>query len=641
MSALELVNDGKPRNVSSKTSDTELVNRVVGFMDEQAHEYHDDFVRDCERRYRAYRGYVDPSDDKPEWQSQLYPKYGLQLIETIGANMIDDRLDFDIRPYPLIGSHGTSELQTRVRGARCLEQLLKIEHELDHLDEKQRPWVLQASITGLTVTKQYWHYQTGDVTKTVRADKTVLDDDGVQIGTIPTFVESKERQILEDRSCIEVVDVRDFFWPSSAVSLDRAGEVVHRVWQTPDEVELLEAQGVYDKGTLEKMKNTRSPAQQEGVNERENVLFDVMRTKGMWEVAEYWSGNETITVGNRQVRMRHKQNPFRHGQKPFVVCSSMPDLFRIPGISDMELIDELQKMIWQLSNQQLDNVTMLANAIVLIASDVEDPDDYVFAPLERWVVDAPDQVKIMEMPPLPAQIATEAIQRVMSDMQNVTGGMPFMAGIDANMDQKTATGVSIVTTLAQRRLQSKKQNFSWALGRIIEQQVSLIQQYMRHDKLLPRLGPDGTSIFEQVFPDEVQGRFVVYVRSQTESLLRQERRAESQALLQMFAQLAPIVAQMGAPLNARAFVEQLLDAFDVGDPSYFFSENTQQGLATQGAQPSPPGPAAGTMNAGTTAATAVDASSPSTSGGQTMSGVGALQQLGAAGGGAQGVATTT
>lgn len=648
MSSLELVRErGAPdRNASKAGSEEAVVNRVVRFVEEQAHEYHDEFVRRCEKNYRGYRGIIEPDRDRPDWQSQLYPKYGLQLIETITANLIDDRLDFDIRPYPMVGSTDVETLKTRVRGAKVLEQLLKIEHELDHLDEKQRPWVMQAAITGLTVAKTYWHYKTGDVKKTVRANRTVLDEQGNVVGMVPTFEERTEKEVLDDRSCIEIVDVRDFFWPSAATSLDRANEIVHRVWMTPDEVEMLEAQGVYENGTLDRLKDTRRVGEQEGVNERENVLFDVMRTKGMIEVLEYWSGNEVITVGNRQVLMRHKQNPFHHGEKPFVVTSTMPDLFRIPGISDMELITDIQRMIWQLSNQQLDNVTMLANAIVLIASDVEDPDDYVFAPLERWVMDAPDQVKILEINPMPAQIASESIQRLMADMQNVTGGMPFMAGVSgASMDQKTATGVSIVTTLAQKRLQSKKQNFTWALGRIVEQQISLMQQFLRHDTLVPRIGQDGTAIFEQIFPDEIQGRFIVYVRAQTESILRQERRAEAQALVQMFVQLAPVAAAMGAPLNARAFLEELLEAFDVGDPDYYFSQQPQPAMnaamgAAGGQGGGPPAPP-GQMNAGTTAATAIDASSPSTSGGQTMSGEGAMQRLGAAGGGAQGVATTT
>jgi hypothetical protein len=621
---------------SSKQDRDDTVQRVVKLMDEACHDHHDQFVNDAKRRYRMYRGWVDEAEDKPDWQTKLYPKYGLQLVETIVSNLIDDRIDYSIDPYPMVGSTDTRMLQQRIRGGKILEQLIRIDQDLEHFDELQRPWVLQGAITGLTITKQYWHYREANVPRTVRTDRTVHDERGNVIGVIPKFVENTAKEIVDDRSCVEVVNARDFFWPESAVSLDRAPWVIHRVYVTFDELLDLEAKGVYER--VDDLKGTMAPKDDDPFDD---VLFDMMRSKGMVELLEMWSGDEVITVGNRQVLMRHGQNPFRHGEKPFVVTSSMPDLFKIPGISDMELIDDIQKMIWQLSNQQLDNVTLLANAIVLIASDVEDPDDYVFAPLERWIVDNPDQVKLLEMNPLPAEIATQTIERLMGDMQNVTGGMPFMAGAQSSqLDQKTATGVSIVTTLAQRRLAAKKQNFTWALGRIVNQRIQLMQQFFRQETLLPRIGSDGVSIWEEVFPDEIQGRFIVRTRPTTESLLRQERRAEAQALMQIFAQAAAAYAAMGTPLNGRAFMEYLLDAFDVTDPDYFFSAQPQPSMAGQqpgGAQPATPaGP-----NMGTTAATAVDAASPSATGGVSLSPAGASQQFGAAGGGAQGVPVTS
>lgn len=624
---------------SSKRDRDDTVQRVVGLMDEACHEYHDQFVTDCKRRYKMYRGWVEQSDDKPDWQARLYPKYGLQLVETIVANLIDDRIDYDIRPYPMIGMVSHEELQQRSRGAHLLNQLISIDEDLEHFDEMQRPWTLQAAITGLTATKQYWHYREADVPRTVRQDKPVHDDEGNVIGFIPNYVENTKREVIDDRSCCELVNIRDLFWPHSAVSLDRAPWIIHRVYVTFDEMLELEAKGVYEH--IDELRGTMSPKDEDPFDD---VLFDMMRSRGMVELLEFWSGNEVITVGNRQVLHRHMQNPFRHGEKPFTVASSMPDLFKIPGISDMELIDDIQKMIWQLSNQQLDNVTLLANAIVLIASDVEDPDDFVFAPLERWLVDNVDQVKLLEMNPAPSEIATATIERLMGDMQNVTGGMPFMAGAtNSQLDQKTATGVSIVTTLAQRRLAAKKQNFTWALGRIVDQRIQLMQQYFRKETLLPRVGPDGVAIWEHVFPDEIQGRFVVNSRPTTESLLRQERRAESQALMQMFLQAAPIYASMQMPLNGRAFMERLLDDFDVSDLDYYFSSQPQMPMGPPGGG-GPPAPGGqtppGQLNAGTTAETAVDAASPSTTGGISQSGEVMNQRAGAAGGGAQGVPTT-
>lgn len=624
---------------SSKQDRDDTVQRVVKLMGEACHDYHDQLVVDAKRRYRMYRGWVDPTEDKPDWQTQLYPKYGLQLVETICANLIDDRVAFDIQPYPLIGMADHDVLQERIRGAHILEQLVDIEQNLEHFDESQRPWVLQGAITGITIRKQYWHYREADVPRIVRANKTVHDEQGNVVGTIPHFVENTARQVIDDRSCSEVVNMRDFFWPETAVSFDKAPWVIHRVYLTFDELLELEADGVYER--IDDLKGTMAPDDEDPFDD---ILFATMRSKGMVEILELWSNDECVTVGNRQVLLRHSQNRFWHGEKPFVVTSSMPDLFKVPGISDMELIDDIQKMIWQLSSQQLDNVTLLANAIVLIASDVEDPDDYVFAPLERWIVDNPDQVKLLEMNPLPAEIATQTIERLMGDMQNVSGGLPFMAGASSSqLDQKTATGVSIVTTLAQKRLAAKKQNFTWALGRIVDQRVQLMQQYFRRETLLPRIGADGVSIWEHIFPDQIQGRFVVRTRPTTESLLRQERRAEAQALMQIFSEAAAAYASMGTPLNGRAFMENLLDAFDVTDPDYYFSAQPQPQMAAGGPPGAGGGPAAppGGPNLGTTAETAVDASSPSTTGGISQSGEVMNQRARAAGGGAQGAPTTS
>ena len=50
----------------------------------------------------------------------------------------------------------------------------------------------------------------------------------------------------------------------------------------------------------------------------------------------------------------------------------------------------------------------------------------------------------------------------------------------------------------------------------------------------------------------------------SDSLMRQERRAEAQSLLQIAAQLAAgDGAVSGAPLNLKAFMEKALDAYDV------------------------------------------------------------------------------
>ncbi len=618
---------------SRRNEDEKLVKRVVDALESAKHSYHDQLAYDIDRRYKLYRGHVERDDDMPEWMNQIYPAHGFQMVETIVANLIDDELYFSAKPRPRISTGSDlGELQRVYRAATVLEGLLRIDQDVDKFTEKQRPIILQNSIAGVTATKEYWRYQRAAVRSTRRTTREVHDDRGNVIAKVPVIEEIEAQQDLHDNSCVEPVDMRDLFWPEGAKSAESAEWLIHRVWMLFDELKDLEAAGVYDH--VDDIKFTQSQEEDER-SRREQDIFKQMRTKGFIEVLEMWHrSGEVITVANRKVLIGYRdRNPFHHNKFPFTVVASMPDLFTIGGVSDIELIEPLQRAIWMLRNQQLDNVRLLNNAIVLIASDVEDPDEFVFAPMERWLVENPDQVRLLEMSQLPAEVATPAIERLMGDMQNVTGGMPFMAGAEtSSLDQKTATGVSIVTSLAQRRLQARKQNFSWGFARMTERRIELIQQFMREPQLVPRAGHDGAMLFLEVFPEEVQGRFMVEVSAMSESMMRQERRAEAQALFQVFLQAAPAYAAMGKPLNPDAWLGDLLEAFGKYDVEYYLSQMPQPAAAAlPGATPPGGGQGAlpGEMNMGTTSETAVDAGSPSTSGGISMSGEQFGQRAGA------------
>jgi hypothetical protein len=97
---------------------------------------------------------------------------------------------------------------------------------------------------------------------------------------------------------------------------------------------------------------------------------------------------------------------------------------------------------------------------------------------------------------------------------------------------------------------------------------------------------------EKIEPLMLQGRYQIDVDQMDESELRQERRGEAQALLQVAGQLAPVFAATGKPLNMQAFMDNLLDSYDVQDKDAYYSANPQQPPATspQGAQGPEQGP---------------------------------------------------
>ena len=520
--------------------------------------FHDVFVDKVEKRYNSYRGVLKENSDAAQWRSRAHPPYSRNTVETFVANLVEDSLHFDVIPRAIMGDVQVDP-QTLLDGSESAERLLNHFLEIDRFKENQRLLALQAAITGLTVLKVFWRYE-------VSNGRVIRDDPGMA-----------------------VVDVRDFIFPPNSQSIEKMPYCFHRVWKSLDELKDLEKRGIYKNISQLGEEGVQSSGSGKGGHEEE--LFGYERTRGLIEVLEYWTPKSTCTIAKRQVVIQSpRDNPFNFdhlgNRYPFEACSSMPDLFRIPGMGEIELLSDLQEMIWGLMNQRLDNAELVSNAIIMMRSDLEDPDAYEFAPGEKWLVDDPAQIKWFEPNPQVSRGLIESESMLRGDMQQVTGGLPLLSGAE-NIDQKTATGVSIVTSLAQRLLVAKKQQFMWAYERVAEKWLAMASQFLRKSTLIPIIGQDGARTFLEVFPpDDVSG-FRVKIRTTSESALRQERRAEAQSLLQVATQLAPLLQMAGTPLNLKAFMEDLLDAFNKETRERYFSALPQMQMG--GGPPGAPG----------------------------------------------------
>mgnify|MGYP001579730499 FL=1 len=564
--------------------------------------YHDVFVDKVEKRYNSYRGVLKENSDAAQWRSRAHPPYSRNTVETFVANLVEDSLHFDVIPRSVMGNAGIDPL-TLLDGAEAGERLLNYHLEIDRFKEKQRALALQAAITGLTVLKVFWNFEE-------RNGRTIQDNPGMA-----------------------VVDVRDFIFPPNSQSIEKMPYCFHRVWKSLDELKDLEKKGVY-KNISQLGEEGLSGGSGRGGHEEE--LFGYERTRGLIEVLEYWAPQSTCTIAKRQVVIQSpRDNPFNFdhlgNRYPFEGCSSMPDLFRIPGMGEIELLSDIQEMIWDFMNQRHDNAKLSSSAIIMMRSDLEDLDAYRFAPGEKWQVDDPAQIKWFEPNPQVSRGLIESESMLRGDMQQVTGGLPLLSGAE-NIDQKTATGVSIVTSLAQRLLVAKKQQFMWAYERMAEKWLAMSSQFLSGSTLLPIIGEDGARTFLEVFPPDDATKFRVKIRPTSESALRQERRAEAQSLLQVATQMAPLLQMAGTPLNLKAFVEDLLDAFDKDTRERYFSQLPQMQMGG-GPPGAPGGQPAGVTEPGTGFSSPQAVSPLAPSNPTSMSPEVFLQQLAAMGGG--------
>ena len=585
--------------------------------------HHDAWVQKVDGWYKTWRGVLERADKAAEWRNQPHPPYVLQIVETLVAGLVDPHPSWDVKPRPKMGD--PSQIETLRDGAKALSLLLAYQRDVDSMVAKQRAHRLQGLIAGLTVWKTYWRYE--ERTETRKRPHAYVDETGEpRIGEVDEQVALPVR----DDPCVEVVDVRDFIWPESATSIERSPRLHHRVWMTLDDIK----KAAKDRG-WENVDQIPDPRDQSAADQsqREQSTSQADRTRGLVPVVEHWieNGARVVTIANQNVLLSDRPNPFKHGQFPFIAASPIPDLFRIPGVSVVELVEDLQKMLWSLQGQRLDNLEIINNAIVLVPEDAADPSSFVFAPGEQWLVPDPNtSAKILEMPTFPAQVSLEAEANIKADIQNIPGASPALLGQSEGQEQ-TATEISLLTNLAQRRLANQKLQFTLADIAVAEQWIELNRQFLTEPRFVAVVGKDGDEGWELIDPSSFnEGQFAIDIEQMDESLIRQERLAEANARLQIALTAVPVMAQIGQPLNMKAFVDDVLEAAGVQDTERYYSASPQApGMAQGQGQPQPPGQPG--ESGGVSAPQAFDMNSPSNQFSQSP--VGAMQQMLALSGG--------
>ena len=603
---------------------------------------HAQLCADIERNEKAFLAVVERGADVEQWETQYTPPYAQQVVDTVVANLIDDRVRVNVRPRPLMSDFETRE--RHIAGARAHELLLSYQLDRDRWSEKKATFMQQAAICGFTVAKVHWVTEETSVRTLDPVEVPTYDDYGNQIGTEIQQEENKGSHVIRDDPTIDVVRVEDFMFDGASLNIQRSPWIIHRVYTTLDDLKRLQKAGVYS-GV------NQIPSDPDGYHtgpedDFTSVIDELRsdkRNKNRVELMEYWckeadGSQRAITLADRQYVIADRRFTFSHGEYPFVVCTTRPNRFQIPGRAILDSIRDAQSYLWTLMNQRLSNLRLVANTVVAYRDDLLDRDLFEIYPGATVAVqgDVREAIMPLQLDATPAMITLQAEALMKGDLQNLTGGMPFMSGTESSsIDQKTATGVSIVTSLAQRMVASQKQYITWAEEKMFQQMLHLNQQNIDSDRLIPIIGQEGAEAFMEIGPEVLAGTYHVNLTPSSESLMRQERRAEKMAMLQVANTVAPTFQLVGAPLNLKAFMEDYLEAMDVDDPEKYFAAQPQQPLGGQGPPQQPPGPPAPPGMAapgGVTAPQATDVNAPSNQ--QSQSGMAALQRMMAMSGGA-------
>ena len=611
--------------MATKTTLSEEAAKALAEV-EKSSQFHDKFVEDAERRWDAFEGRLRAGQDAAQWQSQLHPPLLNNIVETTVAGLLEDKLQFRVKPKPRFWNPG--EFVAAQKGARAHEMLFRCQLAHDRFNEFQRPFVLSAAVTRLGVAKTFWKKDVRP-TKKLMTVNAVPEDIRAFVPPIPVLREVERNEPVFNGPVTEAVDPRDFYWHEAAVSLEKARWVAHAVWMSLDDLKKLQKDGVYE--NVDDLQNP-SEGMEDEVERRRELRG---RKKDMIEVLEIWNRetNRVITLGARKVVLRAKAWPFWHQQYPFVVTSLQPFPFSLQGMSIIEKLEHLQEAVWDLMNKRHDNLALSTNFINAISLDlIDDLDSFVFEPGAFWPVNGNVNDAIKQIVPdgTHMQHSLPAEQMLTTMMQNLAQTQPFTSTSEArSIGANTATEAALVTNLGQRATLAIKSQIFYAYGRIGEQRMRLNQQFIRQPVYIDYLGIDQQAEQEEILPQLLTDYDYLFdITPMSESLQRQEKRAENQGLFQIIANSQAVATASGSPWNLKAAQERLLDAFDVEDKEAWFTAVPPQGIPGQTGQAAP-GPQG---QGGVTAPQAIDpATSPSTQASLSPAVFG--QRAGAMGGG--------
>ena len=506
-----------------------------------------------DRSYDTYRATMPRTFATENWQSKLRVPYAMQVINTALVNIVSGQPRIKVSPR-----HPEDEL-----AAKAMQVLLDYYIGEDHFVEKQPAFVQQGLIYGVTVAKAHWVYR-----------------------------ESASGTVIRNGPTFEPWDVYRCGWTPGARDADDAEYVYLDTYLSKDQLlrnvrSESNPHGLYDAAAVQKLLEAgAAPQPQQTAQQRANRLASSdYRYRDKFLVTEIWADDNVLALGNRQVQIRADTgNPYAHGRKPIVIAQTNPDIFEMLGVPETELVDHLQQAQWTLQNMVIDNLHLtVQRGITYREGGVTDPNELQLRPRFKWPVSDHDDIRPFEIPPVASDVFEER-QRLLADMQLVTGINPYVSGSDLNtVDQNTATGVTALQEVASRLLRFKAAQIHYkGYQRAFEMWGDMAQQFAPRDKpvWVKIVGAGNEAAWAPITRGDIAGHFHYILEGSEESLSRQQERGEAIALLNAFAPLA----QLGI-VNYKPILEKVAIAYDFPNPESLFNPPAQPAAPAAPQQP--------------------------------------------------------
>lgn len=285
---------------------------------------------------------------------------------------------------------------------------------------------------------------------------------------------------------------------------------------------------------------------------------------GFYEVVEYWEKKKFILLLNG-IEVHNGENPFPVERIPFVQLLSN----KIPGcpfsVSNSQAIRHVTKTIDRLMNLTVDNITL--NVIPMFESaqwtdiDLQGKDFLDMVPFKVYKTTTAGSIKKLQLGTGDFS-GVNLTQFFIQIAEMISGSSGYAIGYQ-NKVERSATGVSALTSASKTRLNEFMDSMNIALGMISEFWIQCWVAVLPNEISIKVDDPDTGIHFYDITIEDIIGKFdFEFDAKALKTATRELQRAQAMKLLELAAQIAvnPVTGQ--AYVNIPELFKVVVDSFE-------------------------------------------------------------------------------
>lgn len=439
---------------------------------------------------------------------QLHIPKCFEIVETILPRAVSNRPRMNILPD---GDAATKNVEN-------MKQLIDRQQERIGYELKLQEVVKDGLVYGLGVQKTGWRKE---YVMSRELQRLTVPTEGIEWGQSDPF----RKCVFDDPDAMHV-SLFDFFWDPIGYDIESCRYLFHRTWKdTPYVLErladvergwnnpgLLQAADVAEMGPTTRRSETTT--------QRERLQgTSASASQGADDLHEIWEYHDrdgkVIVILDGQFPVHVGENPYWHGEFPFQIFRpTTAAIDQIPGIGEIEPLEQLQAEIDVLRAQRRDNAALKLAQVYAFHDGFIDKNDLQWAPGTAIPVNGDPREMLVQFQvgdiPNSSYMEEDALK---GDFDRTSGISDPVSGVgDAS---QTATGVQLVQAAANIRISNKTRRVEIEVCAPATRQWVSMNQQMIIERPLPvqtaptPLEPEGRWKVIKLTPEELAGNFIV------------------------------------------------------------------------------------------------------------------------------------